>query len=249
MEMAIWSPAMLRRNNMKIRKDLYLLSGGYYGQLGNVYGIKYEEGCILFDCGREKSYQTIVENLSYWGMDEGSVTHVFLTHGHDDHGGSAAQFQKNGSKIIVGREDAYMMEQGSFGKDSPFQNHVMPCCSPDVLLEGDQEIKIGSITVRAYHMPGHTDGSCIYLAETAEGSYLFTGDMFICDGEEGNEALIWWKGDLTYSGEKLQKSFARLWSMNLKPDVVAGGHGNPRIGRDAGEMIMIAYKEFLKNHR
>lgn len=73
--------------------------------------------------------------------------------------------------------------------------------------------------------------------------------MFVCDGEEGNEALIWWKGDLTYSGEKLQKSFARLWAMDLKPDVVAGGHGNPRIGKDASEMIMIAYREFLKNHR
>ena len=224
---------------MKIRNDLYLLSGGYYGQLGNVYGIRYDNGCILFDCGREKSYQTIVENLRYWGMNENSVTH----------GGSASLFQKHGSKIIVGREDAYMMEQGNFGKESPFLNHTMPCCSPDVLLEGDQKIKIGNVTVRAYHMPGHTDGSYIYLAETTEGSYLFTGDMFVCDGEEGNEALIWWKGDLTYSGEKLQKSFARLWAMDLKPDVVAGGHGNPRIGKDAGEMIMIAYREFLKNHR
>ena len=234
---------------MKIRNDLYLLSGGYYGQLGNVYGIRYDNGCILFDCGRENSYQTIVENLRYWGMDENSVTHVFVTHGHDDHGGSASLFQKHGSKIIVGREDAYMMEQGNFGKESPFLNHVMPSCSPDVFLEGDQEIKIGNVTVRAYHMSGHTDGSYIYLAETAEGSYLFTGDMFVCDGEEGNEALIWWKGDLTYSGEKLQKSIARLWAMDLKPDVVAGGHGNPRIGKDAGEMIMIAYREFLKNHR
>ena len=234
---------------MKIRNDLYLLSGGIYGELGNVYGVRYDNGCILFDCGREKSYRTIIENLRYWGIDEKSVTHVFVTHGHDDHGGSAALFQKNGSNIIVGREDAYMMQQGNFGKESPFTNHTMPSCKPDVLLDGDQVIQIGNITVKAYHMPGHTDGSYIYLAETAEGSYLFTGDMFVCDGEEGDQALIWWKGDLTYSSEKLGKSFARLWAMDLQPDVVAGGHGNPRIGKDAGDMIMIAYKEYLKNHR
>ena len=53
---------------MKIRNHCYLVSGGVYGQLGNVWMVSHEEGCVLFDCGAPASYETIVENLAYWGI-------------------------------------------------------------------------------------------------------------------------------------------------------------------------------------
>ena len=65
---------------MKLKNNLYLLSGGVYGQLGNVLAVKHEEGCFLVDCGNPGSFHTIVENLNYWGLSEREVTHVLLTH-------------------------------------------------------------------------------------------------------------------------------------------------------------------------
>ena len=73
--------------------------------------------------------------------------------------------------------------------------------------------------------------------------------MFSCDGEKGDQASVWWKGDMNYSSQKLGESFKRLWGMELSPTVILGGHGNPRIGAEAKSMIMAAYKDYLLNCR
>lgn len=234
---------------MKIRKNLFYLSGGLYGQLGNVFGVKHKEGIFLVDAGNPESYNTIVENLNYWGIPETSVTHVLLTHGHDDHAGTSRAFQRLGAEIVVGRADAYMLRQGSFGVESPFQNHQMPICEPDVLIEGDTHMMIGGVEIEIYALPGHTDGSLVYQITLDTDKILFTGDMFSCDGEKGDQASVWWKGDMNYSSQKLGESFKRLWGMELSPTVILGGHGNPRIGAEAKSMIMAAYKDYLLNYR
>ena len=234
---------------MKIRNRLYMVSGGIYGQLGNVYMVEYGKGCFLVDCGSPASYETIVANIEYWGHTKEDITHVLMTHGHDDHAGTAKYFQENGAKIVVGKADAYMMIEGNFGPRSPFTNHQMPPCNPDILLEGDMTLQIGELEIRVYSMPGHTNGTVIYYLELDDDKILFSGDMFNCDGEQGNVAKIWWTGDMDYSSEKLGSSFEKLWAMNLDPNIVVGGHGNPRIGKDARDMIMLAYKEYLLNYR
>lgn len=230
---------------MKIRKSLYLVSGGIYGQLGNVYLLKHDNGCMLFDCGNPAAYDTILENMKYWGFTEKDVTHVFMTHGHDDHAGTSAMFQKAGAKIVVGKGDAYMMEQGNFGEESPFVNHQMPCCKPDISIDEDMHLNIGGVEIDVYVMPGHTNGTVLYYVNVDRDRILFTGDMFNCEGEKGDIAHLWWKGDMNYDSHKLGDSFKRLWEMKLEPTVIVGGHGNPRIGKGTKDMIMIAYKEYL----
>ena len=235
---------------MKIREKLYLLSGGYYGQLGNVYGVEHSDGILLIDCGTSFAFETICQNLRYWGFHEKDVTHILLTHGHDDHAGCAAAFQKLGAKIVIGDGDAGMLEQGHLGEDSPFSNHhQMPPCHPDRKISSDIDLLIGNIHVCAYTMPGHTNGSLIYHIILKQEQWLFTGDMFCCDGEKGDVATPWWKGDMSYDSIKLGQSFQRLWSMRLHPTVVMGGHMIPRIGKDAEESIRLAYQNYLLNNR
>lgn len=234
---------------MQIRKDLYLVSGGVYGQLGNVLAVRYQGGCFLVDDGNPEAFDTIVENLNYWGISEKEITHVFLTHGHDDHAGTSRQFQELGARIVVGKDDAYMLRQGNFGKESPFMNHQMPCCEPDLLIDGDTQMKVGNVDIDIYAMPGHTNGSLLYDVKLGCERVLFSGDMFNCDGEKGDMAHIWWKGDMDYSTQKLGESFKKLWKLDLNPTVIVGGHGNPRMGKNTKDMIMIAYKDFLLNAR
>ena len=234
---------------MKLKNNLYLLSGGVYGQLGNVLAVKHEEGCFLVDCGNPGSFHTIVENLNYWGLSEREVTHVLLTHGHDDHAGTSNMFQKLGAEIVVGKEDSYMLRQGNFGKESPFANHQMPCCEPDTLIDKDTHLSIGGVEIDVFAMPGHTNGTRLYYVYADNERILFSGDMFNCDGEKGDIARTWWMGDMNYDGKKLGESFARLWAMDLNPTVIIGGHGNPRMGDQAKDLIMTAYKYYLLNHR
>lgn len=234
---------------MQIRNNLFYVSGGLYGQLGNVYAIKHETGYVLIDAGTPAAYEIIVENLAYWGICAKEITHVFLTHGHDDHAGSASYFQSLGAKVIIGKGDQYMLELGNFGKNSPYKNHQMPICRADIIIEEDTQMSIGGVEINIYTMPGHTNGFLVYYVKMDDESVLFSGDMFYCDGEKGDLAYTGWKGDMNYNSEKLGNSFKKLWDLDLSPTAVLGGHGNPRIGKEAKDQIMIAYKYYLKNNR
>ena len=234
---------------MKIREKLIQVCGGPYGQVGNAFAVRHDEGWILIDCGNPAAHGVITENLRYWGVDPAEITHVLLTHAHFDHAGTAREFREQGAKIVVGADDAPMLRCGGPGPDSPFVENIMPCCEPDVLIHGDEELCIGGVRVRALAMPGHTAGSLVYLTEVDGEQLLFSGDMFVCDGEHGDRAKPWWRGDMAYSAQQLSDSFARLWKMKLQPDIVAGGHGFARIGSGAKDMIGEAYRRFLEDHR
>lgn len=234
---------------MQIRKNLYHISGGSFGTLGNAYLIQYSNGYILVDSSNPNALETILNNLTYWDINEKLITHVLLTHGHDDHAGCAAYFQNLGAKVFVGNPDSKMMELGNFGNESPYTNHIMPACIPDEVFIEDTQIEIGNLVINVYLMPGHTDGSVIFSINLEEDNVLFTGDMFFPDGETGNIATTGWKGDLNYNSINLGNSFAKLWSLNLEPTIILGGHGIPRIGNNAKDSIKIAYKYYLTNNR
>lgn len=234
---------------MQIRKNLFSISGGTYGKLGNAYLIKYSDGYIMIDSSNPGALETIRQNLSYWDIPEDQVTHVFLTHGHDDHAGCAQYFQKSGAKVYVGKKDKSMMESGNFGPESPYTNHTMPPCKPDFVFENDIQLEIGNLRINVYLTPGHTDGSVVFVIKLDNDTILFSGDMFFPDGEKGDLASTGWKGDLNFNSTYLGESFSKLWALDINPTVILGGHGIPRIGSDAKETIKIAYKYYLINNR
>ena len=74
---------------MKINDRIYWISGGPWGYLGNAYAIKHSNGYVLVDTGSPEALDVIVKNLKYWNIDENKITHVLITHAHDDHTGCA----------------------------------------------------------------------------------------------------------------------------------------------------------------
>ena len=120
---------------MKITDRIYWISGGPWGYLGNAYAIKHSDGYVLVDTGSSEALDVIVKNLKYWNIDENKITHVLITHAHDDHTGCAHYFQKCGAKIVIGKADSKMLEDGHLGEYSPCTNHIMPACKADILIE------------------------------------------------------------------------------------------------------------------
>lgn len=234
---------------MKLRNRVYLLSGGVYGKLGNVYLVQHQEGYVMIDCGRFDALQTILDNLSYWKIQPEAITHVFLSHGHDDHAGSSSYFQKCGASICVGTGDEEMMIRGNFGDDSPYTNHNMPSCTPDILFDSDQTLEFKDMSVHAIRVPGHTNGSMLYHIVMDDEELIFSGDFFFADGETGEEACTGWKGDLAYNREVMGESFAKIWKLDIHPTFIGGGHGTPIIGTPASNILQIAYKYYLLNNR
>ncbi|CAO3440578.1 hydroxyacylglutathione hydrolase [Azospirillum endophyticum] len=105
-----------------------------------------------------------------------SLTHIFLTHHHDDHIGGAAELKARHRASVVGaRADA----------------HRIP--GLDVVLgDGDRTV-FGEQTARVFAVPGHTSGHIAFWFEAAET--LFSGDTLFSLGcgrlFEGTPAQMW----------------------------------------------------------
>mgnify|MGYP000354384983 CR=1 FL=1 len=234
---------------MKIRERIIQVSGAEFGELGNVYVISYKSGYIMIDAGMPSALNVIKDNLKYWGIEEEKITHIFVTHAHDDHCGCCAYFQKKGTKICIGAEDAKMMKAGNLGINSPCTNHVMPQCNPDIEIGNEEIFEFKGLKLYTYKMPGHTDGTVVYYAEIDQDKVLFTGDFFFPYGERGEFASTGWKGDLSYSPEKMTQSFSRLYDMKLNVNLVLSGHGIPLFGEKAQDLTRVAFKYHILNNR
>ncbi len=105
-----------------------------------------------------------------------SLTHIFLTHHHDDHiGGAGALKARYRASVVGARADA----------------HRIP--GLDVMLgDGDRTV-FGEQTARVFAVPGHTSGHIAFWFEAAET--LFSGDTLFSLGcgrlFEGSPAQIW----------------------------------------------------------
>ncbi|WP_042700988.1 hydroxyacylglutathione hydrolase, partial [Azospirillum sp. B506] len=105
-----------------------------------------------------------------------TLTHIFLTHHHDDHiGGAAALKDRYRASVVGARADA----------------HRIP--GLDVMLgDGDRTV-FGEQTARVFAVPGHTSGHIAFWFEAAET--LFSGDTLFSLGcgrlFEGTPAQMW----------------------------------------------------------
>lgn len=143
---------------------------------------------------------------------------ILLTHGHFDHmlGLEKLRTLNPAAPVMIHADDAELMPDGHknaffdfFGKDRGFGE-------PDkLLIEGDT-VKIGNVSLRILHTPGHTKGSACYRC----GKLLFTGDTVMADS--------FGRLDL-YSGNpaSMNHSLRKLRDLAAKDElVICPGHGN-----------------------
>lgn len=234
---------------MKLSKSVYLVSGGYYGYLGNVYALRGERSVALIDCGQAVASENIERSLRYWGMGDMPITHVFITHGHHDHAGGAAYFQKKGAKIYCSALDAAEMKRGGMlGTDTPWgEGFEFPVCIPDVEFNGGDVLNFENFGLKVFAAPGHSAGSVFFQLQDGERDILFTGDSFSCDGELGDLIILGWKGSMDYSAEDFRKTLDMAFR-NFSPDFILGGHGIPCV-RDGKRVIRNAYRKYLLEYR
>ena len=141
------------------------------------------------------------------------VNEIICTHAHFDHVGAVGDLKKKtGAKIIMHKED---LETYSLAKDQGafwgFQVEDLP--QPDGFVEEGDDIKVGSLSFKVIHTPGHSRGGiCLY----GEG-IVFTGDTIF----KGSIGRTDFPGG---SIEELKSSFRRI--IALPDDTrVLSGHG------------------------
>ena len=120
-----------------------------------------------------------------------TLKHVLCTHLHLDHVfGNPFLFQEYGLQPEGGQQDEFWLSQISdMARSFGFLYEEKQPALGKYIGEGDV-ITFGSISLKAYHVPGHSPGSFVYYCEDAacvfSGDVLFYGSIGRADLKGGN---------------------------------------------------------------
>jgi len=154
-----------------------------------------------------------------------TVEKIWLTHGHIDHVGGAAELKERLKVPIEGphRSDLFLLEN-VLESARMFGIPNVANVTPDRWLSERDQVKIGELTFDILHCPGHSPGSIAFLNQPLHlavvGDVLFAGSIGRSDLPGGSQ-------------QQLLKSIAN--KLLPLPDEVAvlNGHGPATtIGRE-----------------
>lgn len=131
-------------------------------------------------------------------LDELGVTArtIWLTHGHLDHAGGAAELKASLGVDVIGphKADGPLLsgieaQAGMFGLPGAFRN-----AEPDrFLVEGD-EVRVGPHVFRVLHCPGHAPGHVVFFCKALRfahvGDVLFRSSIGRTDLPGGDHAAL-----------------------------------------------------------
>ena len=134
----------------------------------NMFLVKDSDSYVAVDAGEDiKAVRTELAKLN---IDSSKVVAVFLTHGDGDHTAALPLFKN--AKVYLSRQEEQMIN-GKTPKMLFFYNKIS--ANSYILLDDQQMLTVGKISIKGILTPGHTPGSMSYVIN---GKYLFVGDAF-----------------------------------------------------------------------
>lgn len=171
---------------------------------------------MIVDPGDEPD--RIMEAVKKLGLD---VEYIVITHAHFDHVGAIPEVKEaTGAKIALHKEDMTLYEAAT--DQAAFWGYQMDSLpKPDMFLGEGDEIKIGSLSFKILHTPGHSPGGICLFGEgmVVTGDTLFAGSVGRTDFHGGSE-------------RRLKESFKRLLDLPENTRVLAGHGPDSTIGTE-----------------
>ena len=158
----------------------------------HVYLIDCGDTAVLIDSGVGIEPDRIAAEIRAAGFAPEQISHLLLTHGHADHSGGAAYFQRTtGCTIVASPEVAGFLERGdtaAIGLDLAKEAGVYPrdyqwqACTPVQSMTDGQVLHVGPHGFTALATPGHATGHLCFLLPDPQGAVLFAGDAIFHGG-------------------------------------------------------------------
>jgi len=135
----------------------------------NVYILSSDttDECIVVDPGAEADRIAFeVNNLGK------KIRYILNTHGHGDHTAAVAKLVDiTKAEFALHEADLGILNNGSEWLEQVIPNYL-PAPDPNFYLIQDQLIRLGKLTIKIIHTPGHTPGGVCFLVEDV----IFSGD-------------------------------------------------------------------------
>ena len=160
------------------------------------------------------------------------VRHIVITHHHFDHASGAHRLREaTGARIVMHQDEAPLLQRAA-SEELPSDVEVpterrefaegvrqwrveAAKATPDELVADGDALRVGGLTLRMVHSPGHTAGHLSPFLE--EGRVLFAGDNVLGLGTTAIPPPP--HGDMAQYVDSLRKMQA------LEADVMCCGHG------------------------
>ncbi len=201
---------------MEILKNLWQVGGAEFTSVEDaaIYLIRFGEKAALIDAGCGSDHDSLVTNISEVLPPGTEIEYLFLTHCHYDHtGGAAAVKDQYGCRIVAHELDAAYLEDGdSTVTAATWYGSRMNPLKIDHKIKNAKEIfQVGSGELTAYHCPGHSPGSVVYLAELDSERILF--------GQDVHGPL-----DASFLSNRDDYKRSLKFMIELKADILCEGH-------------------------
>ena len=167
---------------MEITGNLWQVGGAEYSSVEDaaIYLVRFGEKAALIDAGCGGAHDNLVSNISDVLPSEVEIEYLFLTHCHYDHtGGAGAVRDHYGCRIVAHELDAIYLEGGDSTVTAAnwYGARMNPLIVDNKIQDRKQTFIVGSGELTAYHCPGHSPGSVVYLAELNSRRVLFGQDV------------------------------------------------------------------------
>jgi glyoxylase-like metal-dependent hydrolase (beta-lactamase superfamily II) len=173
---------MDKKMDMTITDEIFQVGGSGFTapEDAAVYLINVEGRAAIVDAGCGHATEMLLNNIRNCDVADESIDYLLITHCHFDHTGGAAGLKQHfGLKIVAHEKDAVFLEAGNQKVTGAlWYGAVLEPFTVDVKLTQSEEIiQLGSRSVSALHVPGHSPGSVVYLMESDGRKVLFAQDV------------------------------------------------------------------------
>jgi len=178
------------------------------------------KNAVLVDPGGD--IDRLLGALEQFGL---TLTRIWLTHGHFDHAGAAAELRERTGVAVEGphRDDQFwldLVEEGAKRYNVGGLRNV----TPDRYFEDGETLEFEGVTFGVAHTPGHTPGHVVIhnaeLKIAFVGDVLFAGSIGRTDFPRGNH------------GDLIQSITSKLWPLGDDIAFVPGHGPTSTFGRE-----------------